>query len=127
MRIFDKRVLEQVSAELSLLCSDMLELEASLLKRPLVLHEAHRRSARNLAHYLALRRHDIRPLQSQLALLGLSSLGRTESHALTAVQTVHRVQWDGSKRNIEQARAVMRSHIARILHSAKATTSLLLR
>jgi pyruvate kinase len=91
MRILDKRLLEQLSAELASLCSDMLELEASLLKRPLALHEAHRRSARNLAHYLALRRHDVRELQSQLALLGLSSLGRTESHVLTAVQSVHRV------------------------------------
>ena len=91
MRIMDQHLLEQLSAELALLCSDMLELEASLLKRPLALHEAHRRSARNLAHYLALRRHDVRQLQSQLALLGLSSLGRTESHVLTAVQTVHRV------------------------------------
>ena len=91
MRILDKHLLEQLSAELALLCSDMLELEASLLKRPLALHEAHRRSARNLAHYLALRRHDVRQLQSQLALLGLSSLGRTESHVFTAVQTVHRV------------------------------------
>jgi len=91
MRILDKRLLEQLSAELALLSSDMLELESSLLKRPLALHEAHRRSARNLAHYLALRRHDVRQLQSQLALLGLSSLGRTESHVLNAVQTVHRV------------------------------------
>jgi pyruvate kinase len=77
--------------ELAWLYSEMLELERSLLKRPLELHKAHRRSARNLAHYLALRRHDVRQLQSQLALLGLSSLGRTESHVLTAVQTVHRV------------------------------------
>ncbi len=91
MRILDKHLLEQLSAELALLCADMLELEASLLKRPLALHEAHRRSARNLAHYLALRRHDVRQLQSQLALLGLSSLGRTESHVFNAVQTVHRV------------------------------------
>jgi pyruvate kinase len=91
MRILDKPLLEQLSRELALLCSDMLELEASLLKRPLALHEAHRRSARNLAHYLALRRHDVRQLQSQLALLGLSSLGRTESHVFNAVQTVHRV------------------------------------
>jgi len=30
--------------------------------------------------YLALRRHDIRHLQSELAALGLSSLGRTEPH-----------------------------------------------
>jgi len=91
MRILDKPLLEQLSTELASLCADMLELEASLLRRPLALHEAHRRSARNLAHYLALRRHDVRQLQSQLALLGLSSLGRTESHVFNAVQTVHRV------------------------------------
>jgi len=90
MRILDKRLLEQLSAELASLSADMLALEASLLRRPLGLHEAHRQSARNLAHYLALRRHDIRELQSQLALLGLSSLGRTESHVLNAVQSVHR-------------------------------------
>jgi pyruvate kinase len=89
MRILDKPLLEQFSAELAVLHADMLESEASLIKRPLVVHEAHRRSARNLAHYLALRRHDIRQLQSQLALIGLSSLGRTESHVLTAVETVH--------------------------------------
>ena len=91
MRILDKALLEQLSDELAGLCSDMLSLEASFLKRPSTLHEAHRRSARNLAHYLALRRHDVRELQTQLALLGLSSLGRTESHVFTAVQTVHRV------------------------------------
>ena len=91
MRSVDKNALKQLSNELALLYADMLELEASLLKSPMALHEAHRRSARNLAHYLALRRRDIRGLQLQLALLGLSSLGRTESHALDAVQTVHRV------------------------------------
>ena len=78
MRNVDKNVLKQLSNELALLCSDMLELESSLLNSPVALHEADRRSARNLAHYLALRRRDIRGLQLQLALLGLSSLGRTE-------------------------------------------------
>jgi len=89
MRNLDKSLLQQLSSQLAVLCSDMLELESSLLKRPLALHEEHRRSARNLAHYLALRRHDVRQLQSKLALLGLSSLGRTESHVLDALQTVH--------------------------------------
>jgi len=42
-------------------------------------------SARNLLSYLALRRHDIRPLQRQLAELGLSSLGRCEANSLAAV------------------------------------------
>jgi pyruvate kinase len=91
MRDLDKDLLHQLSGELALLCEDMLESESALLKRPLALHEAHGRSARNLAHYLALRRHDIRKLQAQLAQLGLSSLGRTESHVLNALQTVHRV------------------------------------
>ena len=42
-------------------------------------------------HYLALRRHDIRQLQSQLAALGLSSLGRTEPHVLSALHAVIQV------------------------------------
>lgn len=36
-------------------------------------------SARNLVHYVALRQHDLRDLQVELAQLGLSSLGRSES------------------------------------------------
>ncbi|MBL8388282.1 MAG: pyruvate kinase [Hydrogenophaga sp.] len=45
-------------------------------------------SARNLVHYLALRAHDLRPLQQQLAWLGLSSLGRAESHVLANLDKV---------------------------------------
>lgn len=45
-------------------------------------------SAVNLAHYLALRRHDIRRLQERLAWVGVSSLGRAETHALASVDKV---------------------------------------
>ncbi len=45
-------------------------------------------SARNLAHYLALRKTDQRPLQETLAKLGLSSLGRSESHVLANLDKV---------------------------------------
>ena len=48
----------------------------------------HKESARNLIHYLALRRHDIRELQEELAALGLSSLSRTESHVLAGIEAV---------------------------------------
>lgn len=48
-----------------------------------------RRSAANLAHYLALRRHDLRDLQDQLALHGLSSLGRSEGHVLHTLNSVY--------------------------------------
>ncbi len=90
MQTLDKRRLEQLSAELASLCEDMVELETSLLKRSLDIHKTHLRSARNLAHYLALRNHDLRSLQSELALLGLSSLGRAEGHVLSTVLSVRR-------------------------------------
>jgi pyruvate kinase len=51
---------------------------------------AYRAGARNLAHYLGLRQRDIRPLQDALSELGLSSLGRCESHALASVEAVLR-------------------------------------
>jgi pyruvate kinase len=44
--------------------------------------------AHNLAHYLALRRRDLRPLQEALARWGLSSLGRSEGHALATLDAV---------------------------------------
>lgn len=52
------------------------------------IHATYRESALNLQHYLALRSHDIRPLQVRLAKLGLSSLGRSETHVLAAVDAV---------------------------------------
>lgn len=42
----------------------------------------------NLAHYLALRHHDLRALQRRLMLLGLSSLGRLESRVLPTLDAV---------------------------------------
>ncbi|ALP54753.1 hypothetical protein Tel_06135 [Candidatus Tenderia electrophaga] len=48
----------------------------------------HSKSARNLGHYLALRRHDLRQLQDQLAEAGLSSLGRCEAHVMYTLNRV---------------------------------------
>lgn len=45
-------------------------------------------SAINLAHYLAMRRIDLRQLQDRLALIGVSSLGRAETHVLANVDKV---------------------------------------
>lgn len=52
------------------------------------LDPTYRESAKNLLHYLAFRRHDLRALQSELAELGLSSLGRSESHVLATIDAV---------------------------------------
>ena len=51
--------------------------------------DAHQRdSARNLIHYLALRATDLRALQEKLSWLGVSSLGRAESHVLANLDKV---------------------------------------
>lgn len=68
--------------------ADLLELEAGSSDALALVHPAWQDSARNLLHYLALRRRDLRPLQGELTQLGLSSLGRAESHVLAAINAV---------------------------------------
>ncbi|MFI5201656.1 MAG: pyruvate kinase [Candidatus Kapaibacterium sp.] len=50
--------------------------------------ETFRSSALNLAHYLALREHDLRPVQTLLMPWGLSSLGRSEGRVLPNLDAV---------------------------------------
>ncbi len=45
-------------------------------------------SVRNFAHYLALRRRDHRPIQRQLTVYGLSSLGRSEARVMPTLNAV---------------------------------------
>jgi pyruvate kinase len=66
---------------------DFEQQQGSVLDR---LPEQARERARNLLHYLALRRRDLRPIQNQLAEHGLSSLGRAESHVLASLEAVIR-------------------------------------
>jgi pyruvate kinase len=56
--------------------------------RSLVADTSFKPSALNLAHYLALRRHDVRSLQRALVPLGVSSLGRCEAHVLPTLDAV---------------------------------------
>ena len=83
--------LEYLIKELTAIRSDMLGLEADFADQVARSHGAHRRSAVNLLHYLALRRHDVRQLQEKLASLGLSSLGRTEAHVMATVNAVLKI------------------------------------
>ena len=45
-------------------------------------------SALNLAYYLSVRCHDLRPLQEELVPLGLSSLGRSEARTMANLDAV---------------------------------------
>jgi pyruvate kinase len=66
----------------------MLNRESSLATEIGQVLPEHQESARNLIHYLCLRSVDLRQLQEQLAWLGLSSLGRAESHVLANLDKV---------------------------------------
>ena len=63
--------------------------EATLARwQPRIKRESYLRSGLNLAHYLALRRRDLRDLQEALMPLGLSSLGRAESRVMANLDAV---------------------------------------
>ncbi len=74
--------------QLSAVRANMLSLEQELREEISLVPGQAQASARNLVHYMALRRHDLRPLQQELAAAGLSSLGRSEAHTLDTVNRV---------------------------------------
>ena len=85
---WDAGVCKALIDQLWSLRASMLENEANLAAWLGSVDPGYKASARNLAHYLALRRSDRRPLQEQLARIGLSSLGRAESHVLANLDKV---------------------------------------
>ena len=79
---------EILIARLGEIRASLVKLESDFPKLLSSVHPAWRKSADNLLHYLALRHHDIRLLQEELAVLGLSSLGRSESHVMSTLDAV---------------------------------------
>ena len=88
-----------VATQLEAIRVHALESESTLADELLQVDPWYRESARNLLHYLALRRFDLRDLQQDLATLGLSSLGRSERNVLAsiaAVQSAIRRDWEAA-------------------------------
>ena len=83
-----QKELQALLTELTAIRATMVEEAAASQSLLDDVHPNYRDSARNLLHYLALRRQDLRSLQLRLAALGLSSLGRAESHVLPAIDAV---------------------------------------
>lgn len=79
---WDAEVCRELIGELEALRKNMLDHEASQSARLEAVSAEYRASARNLLHYLVLRREDRRLLQEKLAWVGTSSLGHAESHVL---------------------------------------------
>ena len=104
----ERAEIEDILKELSDIRAEMVAAPGMSRPRLDEVHSNYRESARNFLHYLALRRHDLRPLQLRLAALGLSSLGRAESHVLAAIDAVMGVlrrladpSWQTSSEKIE--------------------------
>ncbi len=76
--------------EIQELRTDLQIVQSELLRRwnPFLVRSAWGPSARNLAAYVGLRRLDLRDLQTRLAPLGLSSLGRCEGHVEASLEAV---------------------------------------
>jgi pyruvate kinase len=88
-------------------------------------HPDKRSSAINLLHYLALRHHNISDLQNRLGLLGISRLGRAESHVMASIMAVknnlklllHHKKFDPQKTimSIRQGRKQINRHTTYLL------------
>lgn len=118
--------------ELWALRAQMLANEARLAHELSQVVDSYRASARNLAHYLALREEDRRHLQGQLASLGVSSLGRGETHVLANLDKVlgilHRLAgrpWTDlsgdEPTGIHRGQSLLASHTCTLLGVAPAT------
>ena len=123
---WDEGACKALIAQLWSLRSRMLKHETTLERWLGSVAPRYRASARNLAHYLALRRSDQRPLQEQLARIGVSSLGRAESHVLANLDKVlgilHRLTgqpWQTHSREepagIHRSQTLLERHTADLL------------
>ena len=86
--IHAQHTINRLMHDLRELRESALALERDLSGELAAIPLEHRPSARNLLHYLAVRQHDLREIQDDLAKLGLSSLGRLEPYALACVDSV---------------------------------------
>jgi pyruvate kinase len=123
---WDESACKELIGQLWSLRASMLENETALAQWLGSVDKGYRASARNLAHYLVLRRSDRRPLQEQLARIGLSSLGRAESHVLANLDKVlgilHRLTgqpWQAHSKEepagIQSSRKLIERHTADLL------------
>ena len=88
MTLDSRRLFERLIPSLNLLREDGLRLEQGHAADLAQIDPVYRPSARNLLHYLGVRRHDIRDLQRDLHALGLSSLGVLEAHTMASLNAV---------------------------------------
>ena len=94
--------IESLIARLQPIRLEVLQAELHFREEIDHVYSGNHQSARNLVHYVSLRRHDIRELQEDLGRLALSSLGRLESHVMATLDALlallHKIagkKWNG--------------------------------
>jgi pyruvate kinase len=85
---FKTKKLEKMISSMETLTELAKEYEKRYSSEIEKVHPEYKKSALNLIHYLALRKEDIRELQKSLGQLGISRLGRAESHVMASVLAV---------------------------------------
>jgi pyruvate kinase len=117
---WDLAAIDATIEELFSLRAELLALQTQRLDVLRAVHPDHAAGAVNLVHYLGLRRRDVRALQERLAWLGVSSLGRAESHVLANLDKVlgvlHRLAGRAWSPRSQEEPAGMRT-AARLLES----------
>jgi pyruvate kinase len=125
--------IESLIARLEPIRLEVLQAEQHFREEIDQVYSANLQSARNLVHYVSLRRHDIRELQEDLGRLALSSLGRLESHVMATLDALlallHKIagkKWNG--RAIEETfaefdsgSALLQKHAVESLGAAPAS------
>lgn len=108
--------IEQLSERLRAIHDRAIALEAKYEAELSEVHPASREGARNLVHYLALRKSDTNSLRGDLRRLGLSSLAHAERHVLGSIDAVEQALAQLSGANDADPRA-----LATALHSRSPT------
>lgn len=111
--------IESIIARLKLIRHQASQVREHFAGPLLHVHPDNLKSALNLIHYLSVRQHDLRDLQVDLGRLGLSSLGRMESHVLATLDAVlsllHKLgdqPWDG--RTLQEILPDFETHAERL-------------
>ena len=86
-----KTKIDEMIAQLDTIIESANQLEKQHADELAKIHPKNKKSALNLLHYLALRRHDISELQNNLGKLGVSRLGKAESHVMHSIFMVKNI------------------------------------
>jgi len=88
---FTKTKIDEMISQLNEISESAKKMEEQFAEDLSKVHPKNKKSALNLLHYLALRHHDISDLQNNLGKLGVSRLGRAESHVMHSILLVKNI------------------------------------